>query len=97
MKQPKNIEYTIAKIVTGIAMAFPVAYIRSISFFMGNTKVAFCSWETLQKQPLFQLLETGSLKFPEGAYQSVIVDAVDLEGNVVTLNSSIASAFYSIN
>lgn len=96
MKQPKNIEYTIAKIVTGIAMAFPVAYIRSISFFMGKTRVAFCSWESLQKQPLFQLLEGSNMPY-DTAFQSVIVDAVDLEGNSITLNSPVAAMLYAEN
>ena len=45
----KNIEHIIARVVTQSALTLPVAYIQSIVFFNGKTKIADCSWEHFQQ------------------------------------------------
>ena len=94
----KNIDHAIARIVTGIALTFPVAYIQSISFFKGQKMVALCSWNADPNKPVFQYFESGlfpgNLDNPE--LQTILVNAVDMEGNEVNLTSPIAAVQYSI-
>lgn len=93
----KNIDHAIARIVTGIALSFPVAYIRSISFFMGKKMVAICIWNADSHKPEFRYFETGSFTFTgKSEFQSIMVNAVDMEGNEVNLTSPVAAVQYSI-
>ncbi len=93
----KNIDHAIAGIVTGIALTFPVAYIRSISFFKGQKMVALCSWIVDPHKPVFQYFEnalfSGTLDNQE--LQTILVTAVDMEGNEVNLTSPVAAVQYS--
>ncbi len=93
----KNIDHAIARIVTGIALTFPVAYIQSISFFKGQKIVAICSWNADSRKPEFQYFESGSFSFSVNAdLQSILVSAVDIEGNELNLTSPVAAVQYSI-
>jgi len=94
----KNIDHTIARIVTGIALTFPVAYIRSISFFKGQKMVALCSWNVDSHKPVFQYFENAlfSGNFDNQELQTILVTAVDMDGNEVKLNSPIAAVQYLI-
>lgn len=93
----KNIDHAIARIVTGIAMTFPVAYIQSISFFKGQKMVAICSWNAGSLKPEFQYFENGFITFTSSSeLQSILVNAVDMEGNELNLTSPIAAVQYSI-
>ncbi|MBK7036161.1 MAG: hypothetical protein KBF42_08245 [Chitinophagales bacterium] len=93
----KNIDHAIARIVTGIAMTFPVAYIQSISFFKGQKMVAICSWNAGSHKPEFQYFENGFITFTSSTeLQSILVNAVDMEGNELNLTSPIAAVQYSI-
>lgn len=93
----KNIDHAIARIVTGIALTFPVAYIQSISFFKGQKMVAICSWNAGSRKPEFQYFETGFITFTGNTeLQSILVNALDMEGNELNLTSPIAAVQYSI-
>jgi hypothetical protein len=77
----KNIEQIIARVVTQTALNLPVAYIQSIVFFNGKTKIADCSWE--------QFHQNGHLQFygneesnNNAAFikPTIFVYAVDVDG-----------------
>lgn len=96
----KNIDHAIARIVTGIALTFPVAYIQSISFFKGQKMIALCSWDGEPNKPVFQYFENGLFSFASNSdnheLQTILVTALDMEGNEVNLTSPVAAVQYSI-
>jgi len=81
MFNPKNIDQIIASVVTQIALTLPVAYIQSIVFFNGKTKVADYSWEQFQQVGNARyyghdVTTTETAQMPP----TVIVYAIDLDG-----------------
>jgi len=79
----KYIELLLSGLVTRVALAFPVAYIRSISLFNNEDKIADCTWEdeatgtfTTYATPLFY---TNS--------PQVVVEGMDAEGNPLHFRS----------
>ncbi len=91
MNSRKNIDHIIANIVTRIALSFPVAYIQSISFFNGKRKIAFCKWENIQSEGMFQfydIVHADVIAAPTSEYfQTVVVNAIDMNGCVIKLTS----------
>lgn len=77
MLNRKNIEHIMAKVVTQIALTLPVAYIQSVVFLNGKTKIADCSWEHFQQQGNLQFY--GADDTPV-ALPTIVVQAVDIDG-----------------
>lgn len=77
MLNRKNIEHILAKVVTQIALTLPVAYIQSVVFFNGKTKIADCSWEHFQQQGNLQFYGTDNTPV---ALPIIVVQAVDVDG-----------------
>ncbi|MFI5170950.1 MAG: hypothetical protein ACHQFW_01090 [Chitinophagales bacterium] len=96
MQPGKNIDHIIASIVTRIALAFPVAYIQSISLFNGQKKIAVCNWDNIQNKGVFQfcdLLNGWSETTDHPINQTIVVDAIDMNGCLIKLRSPHASPF----
>lgn len=72
----KYIEIFLAGLVTRVALAFPVAYIRSISLFNNEHMIADCTWED-ESIGTFRSYVPAVL--PAGD-RHIIVDAIDTDG-----------------
>ena len=90
----KNIDHIIAKLVTHIALTLPVAYIQSIVFFNGKTKIADCSWEHFQQNGCLQFYgpdETG-IEFAK-MKPTVVVYAIDMDGSKREFTTPLGNIF----
>lgn len=92
MRTINNIDHIIAGIVTKIALAFPVTYILSISFFHRRKKIAVCTWENSKFPGGFNFYKVGDnneLITPIAAnFQTVVVNAIDSNGSYIKLHHS---------
>lgn len=87
MVTDKYIEILLSGLVTKVALAFPVAYIRSISLFSNNNKIADCTWED-ERTGNFRsyvpvLLSSGN--------EHIIVEAIDADGNPLSINTPVSA------
>lgn len=87
MLTDKHIELFLAGLVTRVALAFPVAYIRSISLFHNEDKIADCTWEDAVNGT-FRTYSVAQL--PLGV-QHIVVDAIDADGQPMHITSPVAS------
>ncbi|MBK9505490.1 MAG: hypothetical protein WBP31_12975 [Chitinophagales bacterium] len=89
----KNIEHIIARVVTQSALTLPVAYIQSIVFFNGKTKIADCSWEHFQQNGNLQFYDGDDLTSELIYTPTVVVHAVDMDGTVREFTTAFGNLF----
>lgn len=83
----KYMEILLSGLVTKVALAFPVAYIRSISLFSNNNKIADCTWDD-DRPGTFRsyvpvLLSAGN--------EHIVVEATDTDGNPLHINTLVSA------
>lgn len=76
MHTERYIEIFFAGLVTRVALAFPVAYIRSISLFNNEDKIADCTWED-ERIGTYRTYQPVVL--PVGQ-RHIVVEAIDAHG-----------------
>ncbi|MBC8173627.1 MAG: hypothetical protein H7X71_06960 [Chitinophagales bacterium] len=93
MYRSEKIENVIARLVTGVAMSFPVAYINTISLFKQGNIVAMCNWVVNEDASMIypDKLQPAYVKFfpTQQSFSDVEVTGIDTSGQPFTIFSPV--------
>ena len=85
MLTERYIEFFFAGLVTRVALAFPVAYIRSIAVFNNEDKIADCTWED-ERKGIYRTYQPVVL--PVGL-RHIVVEAIDANGEPMRITTPV--------
>lgn len=85
MLTERYIEIFFAGLVTRVALAFPVAYIRSIALFNNEDKIADCSWEN-ESTGTYRTYQPVVLPIGQ---RHIVVEAIDANGEPMRITTPV--------